>query len=144
MQMRTDSPPLTALAAWTDALNRHDPDGVAAAFAPNGVLTDVGVGQCAQGRDAIRATAVGFIAMFTELRIEKTVMLSEGERYASEWVMTGVHTGDAPGLPATGRSFRVLGAGVGEVRDGLIVRGTEYWNMADFLTQVGLLPPAQD
>jgi len=108
------------------------------------VLTDLGVGQRAQGRDAIRATAVGFIAMFTKLRIEKTVTLSKGERYASEWVMTGIYTGDAPGLPATGRSFRVLGAGVGEVRDGLIVRGTESWNMADFLTQVGVLPPVQD
>jgi len=144
MQMRPTAHPLTALAAWTDALNRHDPDGVAAAFAPDCVLTDVGVGQRAQGRDAIRATAVGFIAMFTKLRIEKTVTLSEGERYASEWVMTGTYTGDAPGLPATGRSFRVLGAGVGEVRDGLIVRGTESWNMADFLTQVGVLPPVQD
>jgi ketosteroid isomerase-like protein len=55
--------------------------------------------------------------------------------------MTGVHTGDMPGLPATGRSFRIVGDGVGEVRDGQIVHVTDYWNMADFLGQVGALPP---
>ena len=53
----------------------------------------------------------------------------------------GVHTGDVPGLSATGRSFRVVGSGVGEVRVGLIVHATEYFNMADLLTQVGILPP---
>ncbi|MDN5856807.1 MAG: hypothetical protein L0K86_29020 [Actinomycetia bacterium] len=55
--------------------------------------------------------------------------------------MTGMHTGDVPGLPATGRSFRRLGAGVGEVHDGLVVRADEYWPGADLLTQVGILPP---
>ena len=40
--------------------------------------------------------------------------------------MTGAHTGDMPGLPATGRSFRLFGAGVGQVRDGKLVNVTEY------------------
>jgi SnoaL-like polyketide cyclase len=71
--------------------------------------------------------------------VEKTRTLSDGTWYAAEWVMTGVHTGDVPGLPGTGRSFRVVG--VGEVRDGLMVHATEYFNMADLLTQVGILPP---
>jgi hypothetical protein len=31
---------------------------------------------------------------------------------------------------------------MGEVHDGLILRATEYWNMADFLAQVGILPPS--
>lgn len=137
---RTHTPPVAALLNWTDALNGHDADGVAASFAEDGVLTDVATGQRAEGRTAIKETAEGFIGMFTDLRIEKTATMSEGDRYGAEWVMTGIRTGDIPGLPATGRSFRVLGAGMGEVRDGLIVRATEYWNMADFLTQVGILP----
>jgi steroid delta-isomerase-like uncharacterized protein len=126
---------------WTDAINRHDPDAAAAFFAPDADFTDVGTGQRAHGRDAIRELIKAFLAMFTDLAFEKTSMLNDGTWYAAEWVMTGVHTGDIPGLPATGRSFRVVGAGVGEVRDGLIVHATEYWNMADFLGQVGVLPP---
>ena len=126
---------------WTDAINRHDSDAAAAFFTPDADLTDVGTGQRAHGRDAIREQHEGFFAMFTDLAIQKTNVLSDGAWYATEWVMTGVHTGDTPGLPATGRSFRVLGAGIGEVRDGLIAHATEYWNMADFLGQIGALPP---
>jgi steroid delta-isomerase-like uncharacterized protein len=131
----------TVVLDWTDAINRHDPDAAAAFYAPDADFTDAGTGQRAQGRDAIRDAFKAFLAMSTDLAIEKTNMLSDGSWFATEWVMTGVHTGDIPGLPATGRSFHVVGAGVGEVRDGLIVHATEYWNMADFLGQVGALPP---
>ena len=43
--------------------------------------------------------------------------------------------------PATCRPFRIRGAGVGRMRDGRIVELTEYWNLAAFLGQVGVLPP---
>ena len=131
----------TVVLDWTDAINRHDPDAAVAFYALDADFTDAGAGQRAQGRDAIRDVFKAFLAMSSDLAIEKTNMLSDGSWFATEWVMTGVHTGDIPGLPATGRSFHVVGAGVGEVRDGLIVHATEYWNMADFLGQVGALPP---
>ena len=44
------------------------------------------------------------------------------------------------GLPATGRSYRVPGVSVGRVRDGRIVENRDYWNLADYLQQVGLMP----
>jgi ketosteroid isomerase-like protein len=46
-------------------------------------------------------------------------------------------------MPATGRSFSVAGAKFTQVRNGEIVSATLYWNMADLLTQVGVLPPPQ-
>lgn len=141
MTTHTLTPPLTALTTWTAALNAHDAEAAAACFAEDAVFDAHGSGQHAEGRDAVREMTLGLLHMYSELRIEKTLLLSDGDRYAAEWVMTGVHTGDVPGLPATGRSFRLFGAGVGEVRDGLIVRADEYWNGADFLTQVGILPP---
>jgi steroid delta-isomerase-like uncharacterized protein len=60
--------------------------------------------------------------------------------YTKQWVMTGVHSGDIPGLPATGKPFRIRGCGVGRVDDNKIVELTEYWNTAAFLMQVCILP----
>ena len=60
--------------------------------------------------------------------------------YTKQWVMAGIHSGDIPGLPATGKPFRIRGCGVGRVDDDKIVELTEYWNMAAFLMQVGILP----
>ena len=108
MNTRTETPPVTTLLAWTDALNRHDADAAAAYFAPDADLTNAGTGTHAQGRDAIREEFKSYFAMFTDWAVEKTRTLSDGTWYAAEWVMTGVHTGDIPGLPATGRSFRVV------------------------------------
>jgi steroid delta-isomerase-like uncharacterized protein len=79
--------------------------------------------------------------MWAELRIETTNLLVVEDSYTKEWVMTGVHQGDVPGLPATGKPFRIRGCGVGRIRDGRIAEVTEYWNMAEFLIQVGILPP---
>lgn len=127
---------------WTEALNRRDADAAVAYLTEDCVLVNIGTGQRTVGREAIREDHLALFAMYSDMRIEKTTFLSTGDgHYATEWIMTGVHTGDAPGLPATGKPFRISGAGVGEIRDGRIARVTEYWNMAEFLIQVGVLPP---
>lgn len=138
--MNTDPKP--PVVAWIDAFNQGDPDAVARCFTPDRVFTDVGTGQRAEGRLAMRQHIVGFLAMFTDLQVELSNFLSAEGHFANEWTMTGIHTGDAPGLAATGRSFRINGAGIGEVREGEVQTATMYWNMADLLTKIGMSPPA--
>jgi steroid delta-isomerase-like uncharacterized protein len=59
-----------------------------------------------------------------------------------EWVMSGTHKGDFPGLPATGKRFAdVRGTTVVELEGGKIRRNSDYWDAATFMKQVGLLPP---
>jgi steroid delta-isomerase-like uncharacterized protein len=66
---------------------------------------------------------------------------ASGDRYALEWEMVGTNTGEAGGLPATNKAFRIRGVSVGIVdADGKIKRNRDYWNMADYLMQVGLMP----
>jgi Ketosteroid isomerase-related protein len=138
--MNTD--PKALVLDWTDALNRRDPDAAAGYLAEDCTFTNIGTGQHFVGRDPVREDFVALLAMYSEMRIEKTTFLCTSDgHFATEWIMTGVHTGDAPGLPATGKPFRISGAGVGEIRDGKLARITEYWNMAEFLIQVGVLPP---
>ena len=67
---------------------------------------------------------------------------SAGGRTATEWVMTGTHSGELPGIPATGKSFSVRGVSIADLREGKISRNTDYYNLVSFLQQVGLLPEA--
>jgi steroid delta-isomerase-like uncharacterized protein len=126
---------------WTDGLNRHDAEAFADGFTDDGVLVNVGTGQRLEGRPAIAADVRDvLLVMWSELHVETLdVVVGEGV-FVKEWVMTGVHTGDVPGLPATGKPFSIRGVGVGRLRDGRIGELTEYWNMAEFLGQVGLMP----
>jgi len=59
-----------------------------------------------------------------------------------EWTMSGTHKGDFPGLPATGKRFSsIRGATIVELKDGKIIRCSDYWDAAIFMRQVGLLAP---
>jgi len=126
---------------WTEAFNRHDPDAYARYFDDDCVFTNVGTGRRLVGRAAARQDFLDLLGAWSSLRLEVVNVLSADAGFTKEWIMTGVHTGDLPDLPATGRPFRIRGAGVGRMRDGRIVELTEYWNLAAFLGQVGVLPP---
>ena len=125
--------------AWLDALNAHDVEGVVACFTDDAVFTDIGTGQVARGRDELRRSVEGLFVTFGDLRIERTSSVTDGTSLAHEFTMSGVHSGSVPGLEATGKSFSTSGAIVCQLRDGKFSRATEYWNMADLLTQVGVL-----
>lgn len=125
--------------AWLDALNAHDVDSVEACFTDDAVFTDIVTGQVARGRDELRRSVEGLFATFGDLCIERTSAVTDGTTLAHEFTMSGVHSGSVPGLEATGKSFSTSGAIVCQLRDGKFSRATEYWNMADVLTQVGVL-----
>lgn len=127
---------------WADALNRHDPDAAAACMSEDCVFVNVGTGERLVGRAAMRDDFANLVTgPWSDVHVETTNLLIADDWYTKEWIITGVHTGDMPGLPATGRPFRLLGAGVGQVRDGHIAHLTEYWNLVSFLQQVGAFPP---
>ena len=67
--------------------------------------------------------------------------MSDGVRYAFESVGTGTNTGAVGPIPATGLPFVLRGTSVGSIsRDGLVESHRDYWDMAGFLVQLGVLP----
>jgi steroid delta-isomerase-like uncharacterized protein len=70
-----------------------------------------------------------------------TSRFADGRWAVVEWVMSGTHTGDLPGIPATGKRFSsVRGSTILELEAGKIRRKSDYWDAATFMKQVGLLP----
>ena len=67
-----------------------------------------------------------------------THVYATDEGFGLEGYMEGVHVKDLPGMPATGKSFHVPCASVGEVRGGKITANRDYWNNDDLLKQLGL------
>ena len=59
-----------ALKRETEAWNAHDADGVAACYAEDAVLTDVGLPDPVRGRAAIRDSVAGYLAAFSDFRAE--------------------------------------------------------------------------
>jgi len=126
--------------AWSSSEN-HDPERVLALFADDCVFEDVTSGVVARGKEELRRYATGAFAAVPDFNYGVTRRFAASHWAAIEWGMSGTHTGDFPGMPATGKRFSsVRGASILELEAGKIRRESDYWDAATFMRQVGLLP----
>jgi len=120
-------------AAW----NAHDADAVAAVFAEDAIVREVGGAGEARGRAAVRARAAALLSAFPDLRLERIELLIDGDRHADRWVLTGTHRGPLFGIPPTGRTVRVEGATFTRLgADGLVVEDVHLSDVAGLLAQL--------
>ena len=126
---------------WATAWSSHDTAKVLALFTDDCVYEDVTFGMVNHGKEELRAFADGSFAAVPDFTIALTARFVAGNWAAMEWVMSGTHKGDFPGMPATGKRFSAIrGATVVELQGGKIHRNSDYWDAATFMKQVGLLP----
>jgi steroid delta-isomerase-like uncharacterized protein len=126
---------------WVAAWTSHDADKLLSLFTDDCVYEDVTFGVVTHGKNELRGFAQGAFAAVPDIRFELTTRFVNARWGGIEWVMSGTHQGDIPGLPATGRRFSgVRGASIIELQDGRIKRCSDYWDAATFMKQVGLLP----
>ena len=126
---------------WATAWSSHNPEKVLALFTEDCVYEDVPFGVVTRGKEQLRAFAEGAFAAVPDFRFELRTRFVAGSWAGMEWVMSGTHKGDLPGMPATGKRFSGMrGATVIELQAGKIRRNSDYWDSTTFMKQVGLLP----
>ena len=132
--------PLTEedLREYLGAWNAHDAERVVSYFTDDATYDDVAMGQVAISKDQIREFAKSMFRSTPDVTFELLSLFVAGDWIASEWVMTGTQTGDMPGVPATGRSFSIRGASVGELAGDKIKRNSDYWSLTSLLQQLGV------
>lgn len=132
-----------ALTRETEAWNAHDANRVAACYAQDAVLYDVGLPAPLRGRAAIRDSVAGYLAAFSDFHVEAGEPIVSENRAAQEFKVTGTNDGELLGVPPTGKSATTYGCGTAEFgEDGLIHRAGNYWNAAALMQQLGVLPEA--
>jgi steroid delta-isomerase-like uncharacterized protein len=92
--------------------------------------------------DRIRDASDGRVDPFvdTDFKYEVTSRFATGQWAVIEWVMSGTHRGDVPGIPSSGKHFSsVRGSTILELKGGKIRRESDYWDAATFMKRVGLL-----
>ncbi len=134
----------TWMRIYVEAWNSHDPAKVLACMTEDVLRDDKGLGERLEGADAVRQSIVDAAEKFSsDYRIDLgELILATDEMYAAEWTMSGTNDREdkARGLPNTGRQFRIQGLSIGRLRDGKVAEERLYYNMADYLTQIGLMP----
>lgn len=128
----------------TEAWNEHDADAVAACYAEDAKLYDVGLPDPLRGRAAIREAVAGYLAAFSDFHVANLgEPIVSGNRTAQEWKVTGTNDGELMGLAPAGKTATTFGCGTAEFgEDGLIHRAGNYWNAAALMQQLGIEPEA--
>jgi steroid delta-isomerase-like uncharacterized protein len=129
--------------AYREAWDRHDGEAVASFFTDDGIYVDHVLGQRHQGKAAV----AGFVEWgeaqgASDFQLTLLDHFETADRYTLVWDFSGTHdrSSEDPPLPATGKKFLVRGVSVGRLEDGKIKENTDYWNMVELLSQIGLLP----
>jgi len=128
------------LEAWAADWSSHDIDHLLSLFTDDCIYEDVTFGVINNGKVELKAFAEGIFAAFPDFKIELTSRFASDSWAGMEWIISGTHKGDLPGMPATNKSFSIRGATIIELRTGKIKRNSDYWDLATFLKQVGLMP----
>jgi len=111
--------------------NRNDSAGLASLFASDGVL--VGPNFRHEGSEAIRAFCDVLTTHFSDINMETSLVIEEGETVVAEWTVRATHMA-APAMPdgtsATDMTVAQAGVTVGTVRDGKFLALREYFDTA--------------
>jgi steroid delta-isomerase-like uncharacterized protein len=106
-------------------------------YARNAVVEDSMYPEPFIGRAAIMGRKGAGMAAIADLKINITNRVVHGNQVTAEWVATGTHNGDLPGMPATGRSFTLRGVTVTIRHDSKIVRESIYYDVSELRRQLG-------
>ena len=123
---------------YYDAFNRGDWAAMLDCLADD-VVHDLNQGAREHGRGAFRAFLARMDRCYEEqLRDIVVLAASDGTRAAAEYVVHGRYKADDEGLPpARDQRYVLPGGAFFDLRDGRIARVTNYYNLQDWLRQVG-------
>ncbi|MBB5039260.1 ketosteroid isomerase-related protein [Prosthecobacter dejongeii] len=103
------------------------------------VVHDINQGASEAGRETFRAFLNRMDRSYREEVTELAVMPhADGTRAAAEFYILGTYLQTDDGLPpATGQTYRLRVGAFFDIRDGKIARVTNYYNLEEWLRQVG-------
>jgi len=129
---------LDLIQTYYDTFNTGDRDAFLRLLAED-IAHDINQGGTEQGKAAFHAFLQRMDRCYREQVRELVVFASDdGSRGAAEFFIEGEYLSTDVGLPpATGQRYRLRVGAFFELRDGLVSRITNYYNLEDWLRQVG-------
>jgi steroid delta-isomerase-like uncharacterized protein len=103
------------------------------------VAHDINQGRRENGKAAFAAFMQRMNRSYREHLSDFVIMASDdGRRAAAEFIVNGTYlVSDAGVPPAAGQTYRLPAGAFFEIRDGRVARVTNYYNLPDWIAQVG-------
>lgn len=123
------------IAAYFDAFNRHDLEGMLVTLHPD-VQHDINESGSEVGKAAFEKFKAQMDTCYKE-QITDLVIFSNGNRGAVEFTCSGEYLKTDGNLPeAKGQTYSIPAAAFFEEKDGLLCRVTSYYNLKNWIVAV--------
>ena len=119
------------------AFNKQDMDTFLSLLTDD-VIHDINQGAREVGKDAFVAFMERMNKNYKETIVDIEVMTNTaGDRAAVEFTVSGEYLATDEGLPeANGQTYKLPAGAFFDIRDGLVARVTNYYNLEDWIAQV--------
>lgn len=126
------------ISLYYQTFNRGDRPAFLRLLHPN-VLHDINQGGSESGIEAFRLFLDRMDRCYAEQVEDLVIMAStDGTRAAAEFYIRGTYLNTDEGLPpATGQTYHLRVGAFFEIKEGLVARVTNYYNLTDWLRQIG-------
>jgi steroid delta-isomerase-like uncharacterized protein len=136
---------IRAASSFFDAWNSGDLSK-SAQFEANDMQAEAPGAPAPLNREQNRAYNQNFLTAFPGSKFEVVLTVAQGDYVVINWTITGKHNGplvspSGTTIPPTGKVSTLTGSTTSLIKNGKVVRGWTYFDMASLLTQLGLLPP---
>ena len=134
----TQTSSLQLIRTYYETFNRGDREAFLTLLTDD-VAHDINQGRCETGKEAFRSFLQRMDQCYREQVVDLVVFVNEdGRRGAAEFYIEGQYLSTDEGLPpATGQRYRLRVGAFFEIENGLVNRMTNYYNLQDWLHQVG-------
>ena len=108
-------------------------------ISPSHALHDPNLTDSSVGPDAYRRQVSRFIVGIPDLRFTIEDIVDEKEKVAVAWTISGTHTGEFMGIPATNKKVYVEGITINHIVDGKIMDSYISWDTFGMMQQLGVV-----
>lgn len=124
--------------AYYDAFNRQDMDAFLDLLTDD-VVHDINQGERQTGKDTFRSFMNHMNRCYKEQLTDMVIMgNAENTRGSAEFIVNGEYLATDEGLPeANGQTYKLPAGAFFEIREGKVARITNYYNLNDWIAQVG-------
>ncbi len=106
-------------------------------LSPSHALVDPNATDTKTGPEAYKTVLMRFLRAFSNLKFEVQEMVSEKDKVVASWMITGVHSGEYNGLPATNKKITVEGISIHQIADEKIMDTYSVWDTLGLMKKVG-------
>ncbi|MBA4409356.1 MAG: ester cyclase [Bacteroidota bacterium] len=94
------------------------------------------------GIDKAREYYANYLTGFSNIEFTIKDVVGQGDKIVKHWNFKGTHTGEFFGIPATGKTVNIDGVTLVRMANRKIAEERDFMDNLDFMTQLGLIPPA--